>query len=156
VRPETAGRLRRLFQTVPDRLRLEDVESAYDFYGLDASSMLDGLFRNIAIHVDMTPEPMRSENSAKITRALQSVLPGSGGELSDFQPTDCDYVAQPINALWFTLNASRLVDDYGRILFGVRWIARREELKRIRGGRIKEFDEFRVLERGLPPPVATP
>lgn len=79
---------------------------------------------------------------------MRSMLPRADGSFSDYRMHDCDYVSQPLNALWYALNVSMLIDEYAQAVFPETWPPVRERAARDK--RLKPLDEYRRrLEAGV-------
>lgn len=140
-----------MFIGPPYSVSLRDIERTY----LATAQVMSDLMRELPIHIEhhrmmFTDGDFDRKYVADYNRAMDLLLPDADGAMPDYQSLDCDYTAQPLNALWFNANAVLLVDRYGTELFGSEWEARREVLKKAH--RILEVEEISRIRIPAEPP----
>ena len=126
------------------------LEKSYEKYGTIASELSKTYFGHITDHRAMfTDAAFDQAYMKRFNEALGSMFPDESGKLPEFRPLDCDYTSQPTNALWFSVNAMRLLDQYGIAIYGADWERRRNELEKSR--QIDTFNQIKDrISKGLP------
>ena len=125
--PKNIDELARIFVVPPAAVRQDQLARTYGKFAATYTRLSQELPDHLALHRSMfTDLEHDREYMRKYDLAIRTLLPE--GQAGEYQPIDCDYMAQPLNALWFSLNAARLLDRYGLALFGDAWTAGRDQL----------------------------
>ncbi len=104
-------------------------ENAYRRFAGDAHRIHAELPGHLATHRSMFTDAEHDRlYMEKYDRALATMRYDAATGTSRYQGHDCDYLAQPVNALWFSLNASLLIEDYAVLLWGTDWLATRQRI----------------------------
>lgn len=124
-----AGDFRRLFVLPPKVVKLAQLQSAFVKYGKESTELAQNLIGNVNQHISMfTLEEKRKDYIGKYRRVLDTMFPNADSSLQEFSVFDCDYTSQPTNAFWYTMQATRFIDEYGESLYGEEWKKARDQL----------------------------
>jgi hypothetical protein len=152
-----AGDFRRVFVVPSSVVTLAQLRAAYVKYGKEATTLSEELLPKVHEHISMfTEDRLKADYISKFRGVMDGLFPDDQGGLREFQVFDCDYTSQPMNAFWYTMHATRLLDQYGTALFGWKWHEAREELRQKQ--KIKTIDEMRkAIESQMPAmPIVQP
>ena len=117
--------LQRIFVVPPASVREDQLEKTYLQFATTYTRIQSELPEHLALHRSMFTDATHDvEYMRKFDLTVRTLSDGQGG----FQPFDCDYIAQPLNAIWFSLQSAKLLDAYGTTLWGAEWAARRDRL----------------------------
>lgn len=102
---------------------LSELRDLYAVFYKKAAQEIPVLLHQFAIHRGMILDPVYAEDyGRRFQTTLRSIVSGR------YQAFDCDYLNQPTNALYFDLNALRVIEDLGRARFGACWDSAAVEL----------------------------
>lgn len=134
-----------------DSVSLQQLKQVFQKYGRKSSQLLPQIYVHFAVHREMNVnQPDEEKYVHAFSNALTGILPSTDdGDLPVYTQMACDYMSQPINALWYSANALRLIDLQGKYLFGETWECERNQL--MAQYQILPLSEFRAqLGKGLP------
>lgn len=121
--------LRRLYVVPPQAVRREVFAASYIKMAARYTGVLRALPEFLALHRSMFTDPEHDRQyMADYQQAFRDLAYDPSRERQAYRPLACDYMAQPVDALWFSWNAARLMDEYGDRIWGPAWRQERDRL----------------------------
>lgn len=116
---------RQLFGS-PRSLHRATFEKVYRGFVLDAATLWAALPDHVALHRSMFTHAEQDRRwSGKLDLAYRTMVQVDAPAVPPYRWHDCDYLSQPLNALYFALNAALHLDRYAAAGWGAEWGARR-------------------------------
>lgn len=116
--------------------KMELMVKVYERYTMDLRKLWDTLFVHIVQHNKEFEENDVEGRRAQLLHIDVAMIDIIAEDLSKIPMLDahnCDYIAQPLNALWFLTNGMRLLDLQGQIHWGSEWVNQRNHLHQKHG-----------------------
>ena len=99
---------------------------------------------HLSFHFWQNSEYAQPEWKRKILKTLGSMQ--IKGDYSSYVYSDCDYVAQPLNYLWFGLEALEILDHLGRSYNQREWNQKTRSLNSLENFRPMDLSDFDLME----------
>jgi len=138
--------LSRIYVVPPAAVQQDQLAKTFAEFAAKYTELEPQIPEHLALHRSMfTDAAYDVQYMRQFDQTVHELSDGQGG----YHPLDCDYMAQPLDAMWFSLQSARLLDRYATTLWGSAWEARRDQLLKSQG--LKTPDQVQpFIDAGFP------